>query len=96
MAKYVVLLNWTEQGARAAKDTVKRAAAARQAFEKAGGRIAEVLWTLGQYDLVITADAPDDQTMCAISVSLGTLGNVRMCTLRAFDEKEMQQILQKV
>jgi len=32
MARYISLLNWTEQGIRNAKDTVNRANAARQAF----------------------------------------------------------------
>jgi uncharacterized protein with GYD domain len=95
MARYVVLLNWTEQGVKNAKDTVTRAAAARQAFEKAGGRLVDVFWTMGQYDLVITAEAPDDETMCAINVALGRLGNVRTSTLRAFGEAEMQRIVQK-
>lgn len=96
MAQYVMLLNWTDQGARAAKDTVKRAAAARQAFEKAGARVRDVFWTMGQYDVVITADAPNDETISALSMQLGALGNVRSCTLRAYDEKEIEQILKKI
>jgi uncharacterized protein with GYD domain len=96
MARYVLLLNWTEQGVKAAKDTVKRAAAVRQAFEKAGAHLKEVYWTLGQYDLVLTAEAPNDEVITALGVQAGMLGNVRTTTLRAFDEKEMEQILKKV
>jgi uncharacterized protein with GYD domain len=96
MAQYVMLLNWTEQGVRAAKDTVKRAASARQAFEKAGCRMREIYWTLGNYDLVITADAPSDEAITALGLQLGALGNVRTTTLRAFGESEMEQILKKV
>jgi uncharacterized protein with GYD domain len=96
MARYFLLLNWTEQGAKNAKETVSRAAAARQAFEKAGARMTDCAWTLGQYDLICTAEAPDDETITAICISLGKLGNVRTQTLRAFGESEMQKILQKV
>ena len=36
MAKYIMLGNWTDQGVRAAKDTVKRAKAVREQFAKLG------------------------------------------------------------
>ena len=96
MARYVMLLNWTEQGVRGAKDTVKRAAAARQAFEKAGAHIREALWTIGQYDLVLTCDAPNDEVVAALGIQLGQLGNVRTTTMRAFEEGEMEQVLKKI
>lgn len=96
MARYVLLLNWTDQGIRAVKDTVKRAASARQLVEKMGGRVGESLWTLGAYDLVLTVEAPDDETATAMSIKLAALGNVRTTTLRAFNEAEMEKILQKV
>jgi uncharacterized protein with GYD domain len=96
MAQYVMLLNWTEQGVRAGKDTLKRAAAARQAFEKAGCHMREIYWTLGKYDLVITADAPSDEVITALGLQMGMLGNVRTTTLRAFGEQEMEQILKRV
>jgi uncharacterized protein with GYD domain len=95
MARYFMLLNWTEQGVKNCKETVTRAVAARQMFEKMGGRLTDYAWTLGQYDLILTAEAPDDETITAIGVALGKLGNVRTQTLRAFGESEMQKILQK-
>ena len=95
MARYFLLLNWTDQGVKNAKDTITRAAAARQLFEKAGARITDCAWTLGQYDLIISAEAPDDETITALGISIGKLGNVRTQTLRAFGESEMQKILQK-
>ncbi len=96
MQRYVILLNWTEQGIKNAKDTVKRAAAARQVFEKSKSRMIDCYWTLGSYDLVITAEAPDDETLTALAIKLGALGNVKTTTLRAFNETEMEKILQKL
>jgi len=96
MARYVMLLNWTDQGVRNAKETVKRAAAARKAFEKAGAKLHEIYWTLGAHDLVLITEAADDGTMASLGIQLGTLGNVRSSILRAFDEGEMEQILKKV
>jgi uncharacterized protein with GYD domain len=96
MARYVLLLNWTDQGIRAVKETVKRAASARQMVEKAGGRVTECVWTLGAFDLTLMVEASDDETMTAIAIKLATLGNVRTNTMRAFNESEMEKILQKV
>ena len=96
MARYYMLLNWTEQGARNAKETVNRALAARQTFEKRGAKLLDVAWTMGPYDLILSAEAPDDETITAISVALSGLGNVRISTLRAFTEDDMRRILQKL
>jgi uncharacterized protein with GYD domain len=96
MARYVLLLNWTDQGIRAVKDTVKRATSARQMVEKMGGRVNDSVWTLGAYDLVLSVEAPDDETITAMAIKLATLGNVRTTTLRAFNESEMEKILKKV
>lgn len=93
MARYVVLMDWTDQGVRNAKDTVDRAAQSRAAFEPLGVIIESLYWTLGDHDLVGIANAPDDAAMAAAMLKLAVAGNLRSKTLRAFDESEMQSIL---
>ena len=70
--------------------------AARQALEKMGGKVHQTLWTLGSYDLTLVCEAPSDETITALGLQIGALGNVRSTTLRAFDEQEMEQILRKI
>lgn len=93
MGKYVLLGNWTEQGARDVKNTVKRSRAAREAFAALGVNAREWLFTRGQYDVVLTVDAPDDETLTRACLSLASQGNLRTTTLRGFSEKEMDQIV---
>lgn len=93
MAKYVMLGNWTDQGARNAKDTVKRARAAREEFAAMGVNAREWFFTLGQYDVVLTVEAPDDETLTRAALSLAMKGNLRTATLRGFSEKEMEGVL---
>jgi uncharacterized protein with GYD domain len=50
-------------------------------------------WTLGAFDGVIVLEAPDEATATAALLHLGTLGNIRTQTARAFDAGEMQKIL---
>ena len=96
MAKYVALVNWTDQGVRNAKDTVKRFEQARDAFQQKGVSFDSVFWTLGRYDMVAILDAPDDETIAATLLQLGAAGNVSTETLRAFSADEMGLILQQL
>jgi len=97
MAKYVALLQYTDQGIRGVKDTTKRATAFwEKTAGKFGVKVSELLWTLGQYDSVVVAEAPNDEAMAACSLSLAKLGNVRIQTLRAFQAPEVESLLAKV
>jgi uncharacterized protein with GYD domain len=96
MPTYVSLIKWTDQGARASKDTIQRAHAFSSDLERRGGKLVSIFWTQGAYDIVTTIEAPDDQTAMAALIAVGGLGNVRTETLRAFSETEMAAILQKV
>ena len=55
-----------------------------------------VYWTQGQYDLVAITDWPDEETATAFTFQVCMAGNVRMETLRAFDEAAMQCIVAKI
>ena len=96
MAMYVSLLQFTEQGIRNVKDTIKRGAAATAEAEKMGLKVTDSFWTMGAYDVVLLLDAPDDATMTAFALKVGALGNVKTQTMRAFRRKEMESILAKV
>jgi len=96
MPKYVILLNWTDQGVANVKDTVNRYEAARQLLESKGARFDTTLWTAGPYDLVAVVDAPDDETGTAINLQLGATGNLRTLTMRAFTADEMKGIIEKM
>ena len=96
MATYIVLTNFTEQGIRNVKDTVKRAEAFKEAAGRFGATVKDMYWTLGPYDLVVTVEGPDDPSVTALGLALGALGNVRTQTLRAFGSGEMKQIIDKM
>jgi uncharacterized protein with GYD domain len=95
MPKYVGLINWTDQGIRNYRDTVRRVEDARAASEQLGVRIVDVYWTLGGYDLVVVTEAPDDEALTAFLLQLGSQGNVRTQSLRAFDADEMSRIIER-
>jgi uncharacterized protein with GYD domain len=96
MATYVALIQFTEQGIRNIKDTVKRADAAAAAAEKMDIKIVEEFWTMGAYDVVVVVEAPNDETISAFMLKIGSLGNVKSHTLHAFRREEMEGILAKI
>jgi uncharacterized protein with GYD domain len=96
MASYIALLQFTEQGVRNIKDTTKRSAATREMASQLGVKVVDIFWTLGSYDIVLVMEAPDDETLTAFTLKLSSLGNVKTQTLRAFRDKEMDAILNKV
>jgi uncharacterized protein with GYD domain len=96
MATYVVLVNFTEQGIRHIRQTTERAKQLVNAAANLGITIKDIYWTMGAYDAVFTADGPDDDTMTALAVSVGSIGNIRTQTMRAFSADEMKRILDKL
>jgi uncharacterized protein with GYD domain len=92
MARYVSLLNWTDEGAKNIAGTVERAEAARKMVAEKGGSL-DVYWTMGQYDMVAISEFPDDETAVAFLAQLASLGNVRSQTMRAFDADDVKGIM---
>ncbi len=93
MAKYISLINWTDQGIRGYRDSVDRARAANQAAGRFGGRVDTIWWTIGPYDVVAVTEFPDDESATAFALVLGSQGNVRTTTMRAFAADEMEAII---
>ena len=58
--------------------------------------VKEVVWTQGQYDLIVISKASDEVKANAFTLSTLKLGNARGQTLRAFPAAEMEKILEHV
>jgi uncharacterized protein with GYD domain len=96
MPTYVTLMNWTDQGVKTVRDTVQRRDQADALAEKHGARLEQVYWTVGPYDIVAILEAPDDESVTSMLLELGTAGNLRTTTLRAYDRDQMSGIIQRL
>ena len=96
MATYIALANFTEQGIRNVKDTLKRTDAFKEAAGKFGVSVKDVYWTLGHYDMMATMEGPDDSSVTALTLAMSAAGNIRTQTFRAFGAGEMKLILDKI
>jgi uncharacterized protein with GYD domain len=93
MSTYVSLINWTDQGIKNYKDSTSRADDFSKLVESLGGRVRELLWTVGEYDLVTVTEFPDDETAAVALLRVGSLGSIRSNTLRAFSAEQMGSII---
>jgi uncharacterized protein with GYD domain len=93
MPIYVSLINWTDQGIKNFRDTTKRAQDFTSLVEKGGGKVHQLLWTVGEYDLVSVVEFPEDESGVAALLQVGALGNIRTKTMRAFSAQDMDGII---
>jgi len=96
MATYVMLATYTQQGISNIQDTTKRADAVKALAGKHGCTMKDTYWVLGQYDVIAIFEAPNDETITALALTLAKLGNVKTQTLRAFTPAEMTGVLAKM
>jgi uncharacterized protein with GYD domain len=96
MATFIVLAGFTDQGIRNVKETIGRAEAFKEMAKKSGITVKDLYWTLGKYDVIAICEAPDDETATAFSLSVGSRGNVRSETQRAFSFEEMKMVIGKM
>jgi uncharacterized protein with GYD domain len=96
MPTYISLVQFTDKGLQAAKETTRRVADWAAKVQPMGVNIKQMYWTLGHYDQVCVFDAPDDETAAGVLLAADMLGNIRTQTMRAFTTSEMEKILAKV
>jgi uncharacterized protein with GYD domain len=93
MAKYVLLLSWTDLGAQKIGQTTQRAAKVRKMVEELGGKEDSVLWTTGRFDIIATYDMPSDESASILDMRINALGTVRTEMMRAHTANEMNKLI---
>ena len=96
MPTYVTLVRYTDQGIRNIKESPARLEAAKKMAQAAGAQINSFYLALGKYDAVVIIDGPDDETAARVTLTLGSLGNVRTETLRVFNETDYRKVIASI
>ena len=88
MATFIMLGHFSDQGIRSVKDTTKRVETVKAAAKKLGITVKDVYWTLGQYDTVLIAEAPDEASRSSAegscNTSFASVGRAAECGLGVF------------
>lgn len=96
MATYITLVKFTQQGIQNVKESLLRLDRVRDAFSSAGAELKAFYSVMGSYDSVVISEAPNDETVAKLALSIGAEGNVRTETLRAFTEDEYRQMISEL
>src|SRR5437762_12635334 len=96
MPTYVSLVQFTDKGIQAAKETTQRVTDWAAKVKPMGVSIKDMYWTLGHYDQVCVLEPPNDETAASVRLAADMLGNIRTQTMRAFTSSEMKSILDKM
>lgn len=93
METYIILGKYTPQGIAKIKEGPARIEAARKAIEGAGGKMLAWYLTMGRYDFVVLAEAPNAMATAGILLATGAQGNISTETLHALTEAEFKGVV---
>ena len=96
MPLFIMSMNFTDQGIRHIKDGPKRAKAARELANKLGIEIKQLYLTSGESDLVAIVDTPNGDNVAKFALALGSQGNVRTRTARAWTDSEYVKLISEL
>jgi len=94
MVKGVILVDLTDQGRRAIKDSPNRAEASKAEAAKLGIQVKDLVYTPGgPHDASIVIEAEGPEPIHKFMASVQSLGNVKMKFIRTFSIEEMRKML---
>ena len=93
MATYILLGKYTQKGIENIKESPARLDAVKKAFQAMGAEIKEFYLVMGKYDIIIIAEAPNDETVTKLTLSIDSKGAVRSETIKAYAEDEYRNII---
>jgi uncharacterized protein with GYD domain len=96
MPTFICSLSWTDQGIRHIKDAPKRAAASKELAKKMGVEVKQAFLTSGDSDLLVIVDTPNGDNVAKWAMALGSQGNVRTRTCRAWSEAEYMKFISEL
>lgn len=93
MALFIILGSYTQEGIMNMKESPQRLEAAKKVAESVGGSIKEFYYTMGRYDFVVIAEAPDIDAMLKALMIVGSTGTIRTETLQAIPFEKASNII---
>ena len=96
MPTYITLYRFTDQGINAIKDIPQLIEEAVKEYEAMGGKVIGVYAVMGEYDMVAIGEIPNDMAAMTFALALGSRGNVRSTTLKAFTKEEFAGMIKKL
>jgi uncharacterized protein with GYD domain len=96
MSTYVILANYTEQGAKRIREIGKATEQWKDDIEKAGGKLVSFYSLMGSYDFVVIVEYPSDESALQRLLTMAMRGDFRTTTCKAFSSEEYAKIVKRI
>ena len=98
MSTYVILCNYTEQGAKRIREISKATATEqwKDVIHKSGGKLVSFYALLGAYDFVVIVEYPSDEVALQRLLSLAISGDFKTTTCKAFTSTDFAKIVKRI
>ena len=96
MPIYIILGKYTKEGISKIKDSPMRYEAAKKVAQSVGGEVKNLYYTMGKYDFLSAIEAPSNEAMMQILLTLGSGGAVSTETLVAIPAEKGAEIIRKL
>lgn len=98
MAKFLIAASYTAEGLRGlAKDKAAgRKTAVEQALASVGGKLDSIYFALGESDVFLICDCPDNVSAAALALTTSATGLVRTKTTALLTVEEVDKALNKM
>jgi len=93
MATYIMFMKWTDQGASDIVNAKKGRDAGKKAAEAVGVHWKRSYLVMGEYDVIVVVEAPNEETMAKFALLGQMSGAVNIKTVRAFTESEADELV---
>lgn len=95
MAKFIMLTTLTDEGRKTIMENPGRIKEVNKEVEAMGAKLLAQYAVLGPYDFVNIIEAPSNEVVSRIAVSLGARGTLQTMTLAAMDVDDLINSLKK-
>ncbi|MHA2223998.1 MAG: GYD domain-containing protein [Candidatus Hodarchaeales archaeon] len=93
---YIILGKYTEEGIKNMKDSPKRLEAAQTVAKSFGGEIKQFYLTMGRYDFVSVVEAPSNEAVMKVILTIASAGAIKTETLVALPTEEYKELLKEL
>lgn len=93
MSIYVVMSRLTQDGRKTLKSRPERLKEVNEEIHRMGAKVLHQYALLGKYDFLNILEAPDNETVTKIMVSLGSRGTLETATMAAVPIEEFLEAL---
>lgn len=97
MPKYLIQASYTAEGAKGVlkEGGSQRRATVEKMFKSVGAKVEAFYYSLGEHDVYVILDAPDNVTVAAMSMAVNATGLVRLHTTVLMSTEEIDAATKK-